>query len=55
MPKDYTVFNIPASAFNEPESFDAPKKAEASLEVTDVYTELNNIAEELEECRLRNC
>ena len=54
MQKDYSVFNIPAADNEEPaEVFDTP--ATETVEVSDVYTELNQIAEELEECRLRNC
>ncbi len=47
MQKDYTVYNIPGKVQPEP--------AEIPVDATDVYIELNEIAEELEECRLRNC
>lgn len=47
MQKDYTVYNIPGK--NQPEP------AEIPVDATGVYIELNEIAEELEECRLRNC
>ena len=55
MQKDCTVFNIPGMIQTGSKSFDTPKEAEVPVEVTDIYTELNEIAEELEECRLRNC
>lgn len=53
MPNDYTVFNIPAAEQEPAQVFGAP--ATEPVEISSVYTELNQIAEELEECRLRNC
>ncbi|MBR2658697.1 hypothetical protein IKG28_00340 [Candidatus Saccharibacteria bacterium] len=59
MQNDYTVFNIPARAFAEAENFDTVKSEEETKPETKfsepIYKELNEIAEELEECRLRNC
>ena len=43
------VFKVPSFAREESYDFDAPKD---SLEI---YQELNEIAKEIEECRLRNC
>ena len=52
MQKDCSTFNTPET--DEPvDIFDTP--ATSDSEVSDIYTELNQIAEELEECRLRNC
>ena len=56
MQKDCTVFNIPRA--EEEEQTPAPVFDEPATEpvfVSDIYNELNQIAEELEECRLRNC
>ena len=53
MQKDCSTFNIPETDDEPVDIFDTP--ATATNEVSDIYTELNQIAEELEECRLRNC
>ena len=68
MQNDYTVFNIPARAFAEARVSDTTeietgreadiKEEENKEEIifsNPIYGELNKIAEELEECRLRNC
>ncbi len=67
MQEDYTIFNIPraekedsAEVFvekNDPEPRDIFEGVygSVSVEVSDIYDELNQIAEELEICRLRNC
>ena len=68
MQNDYTVFNIPARAFAEARVSDTPKTEEIhevdtkeeeikeEIVFSDpIYREINKIAEELEECRLRNC
>ena len=52
MQKDYTVFNLPVRAFAEANNSDTPEESNSK---NPVYEELNKIAEELEECRLRNC
>lgn len=44
------TFQIPSFARNEAYDFDAVTKDSLS-----VYEELNAIAEEIEECRSRNC
>lgn len=49
MQKDYSVFPIPSFAKREAYDFDA-----TTAENLKIYQELNQIAEELEECRLRN-
>ena len=49
MQKDYSTFSIPSFARNEVEDFD-----DTSQECSEVYQELNAIAEEIERCRLRN-
>ena len=51
MQEDYTVFKIPSFARCEAYDFDVNKKAANFA----FYDELNQIAEELEKCRLRNC
>ncbi len=48
MQKDYSVFPIPSFVKREAYNFDT------STENLEIYRELNQIAEELEECRLRN-
>lgn len=48
MQNSYSVFQIPSFAKSEAYNFDVTKE---SLEI---YQELNAIAEEIEECRLRN-
>lgn len=48
MQKDYSVFQIPSFAKREAYDFDTP------TESLKICQELNQIAEELEECRLRN-
>ena len=42
-------FNVPSFARKEVYNFDATK------DNYEIYQELNEIAKELEECRLRNC
>ncbi|MBQ2660789.1 hypothetical protein IJF93_01810 [Candidatus Saccharibacteria bacterium] len=49
MKEKNSVFQIPSFAKREAYNFDATKE---SLEI---YKELNEIAEEIERCRLRNC
>lgn len=51
MSKDYaeSVFNVPSFAREESYNFDA------SRDNFEIYQELNAIAKEIEECRLRNC
>lgn len=50
MQEDYTVFKIPT--IKEPEAYNfEPVQKPANFAF---YDELNNIAEELEKCRLRN-
>lgn len=46
------MFQIPSFARKEAYNFDAVKITPATA---DVFSELNAIAEEIEECRLRNC
>jgi hypothetical protein len=53
MQNNCSTFNIPLADKEPVDIFDTP--ATATNEVSDIYTELNQIAEELEECRLRNC
>ena len=48
-----SMFNIPRADKEPVDIFAATDPIED--EVSDIYTELNQIAEELEECRLRNC
>lgn len=49
MQNDYSTFKIPSFARNEAYDFGA---TDDSFEL---YQELNQIAEEIEKCRLRNC
>ena len=42
-------FNVPSFARPEAYNFDATKDS------FEIYQELNEIAKEIEECRLRNC
>ena len=49
MQNDYSVFPIPSFAKREAYDFDATAESYA------IYRELNEIAEEIELCRLRNC
>ena len=44
-----SVFNVPSFAREESYNFDAVKDS------FEIYQELNAIAKEIEECRLRNC
>ena len=53
MQNNCSTFNIPRADFEPVDIFAAIEPAEE--DVSDIYTELNQIAEELEECRLRNC
>lgn len=53
MQNNCSTFNIPRADF-EPVDIFATNDPVVN-EVSDIYTELNQIAEELEECRLRNC
>lgn len=48
MQNDSSTFKIPSFAKREAYNFDATK------ETFEIYKELNAIAEEIEECRLRN-
>lgn len=50
MQEDYTVFKIPSFAKREAYDFSVNEKAVNFA----FYDELNQIAEELEKCRLRN-
>lgn len=50
MQEDYTVFKIPTFARPEAYNFEPVQKSENFA----FYDELNQIAEELEKCRLRN-
>ena len=57
MQEDYTVFKIPTFARREAYDFGAAETVSASVQKPanfDFYDELNQIAEELEKCRLRN-
>ena len=49
MQKDYSIFPIPSFAKRE-----VKEDVFVSKESLDVYQELNAIAEEIEQCRLRN-
>lgn len=49
MPNNSSVFQIPSFARSKEYIFE-PEKQPFNL-----YEELNKIAEEIEECRLRNC
>lgn len=49
MPDNYSTFPIPSFAKREVYNFDATK------ETFELYQELNQISEEIEQCRLRNC
>lgn len=44
-----SVFNVPSFAREKGYNFDA------SRDYFEIYQELNEIAREIEECRLRNC
>ncbi len=46
---DNSVFQVPT--FKKPEAYNFVENNSNS----DVYEELNQIAEEIEQCRLRNC
>lgn len=50
MEENYSVFNIPNFTKNEIKE-ETPQEGYNF----EIYNELNQIAEELEECRLRNC
>ena len=56
MQEDYTVFKIPAFARHEAYDFEVNTPTASVQEPAnfDFYDELNQIAEELEKCRLRN-
>ena len=49
MQSDYSVFQIPSFVKREAYDFDA------AAENYEIYRELNEIAEEIEKCRLKNC
>ncbi len=49
MQKDYSVFPIPSFAKREAYNFDT------TSENYEIYRELNEIAEEIESCRLKTC
>ena len=49
MQNDYSVFPIPSFVKRESYNFDANAESYA------IYRELNEIAEEIESCRLKNC
>ncbi|MBR5647441.1 hypothetical protein IKW73_00650 [Candidatus Saccharibacteria bacterium] len=49
MQENYSVFKIPNMEPVKADDFESTKQ------MSDIYIELNQIAEELEECRLRNC
>ncbi len=49
MQNDYSTFKIPSFARKEVYNF------EVGDEIFALYQELNEIAEEIEKCRLRNC
>ncbi len=51
MQEDYTVFKVPTFARAEAKVSDANTPSSEALKV---YQELNQIAEELESCRLRS-
>lgn len=51
MQEDYTVFKLPAFARAEAKVSDANTPSSETLKI---YQELNQIAEELESCRLKN-
>lgn len=44
-----STFKVPSFAKNEVYNFDATKES------FEIYQELNEISEEIEKCRLRNC
>ena len=48
MPEDYSSFNVPSFAKREVYNFDADKNS------FEIYRELSEISEEIEECRQRN-
>ena len=49
MQENYSKSNVPSFARRYTYNFDATK------ETLEIYRELNQISEEIEECRLRNC
>lgn len=49
MQNDYLTFNIPSFAKQEAYDFRAVDDFQA------IYQELNQISEEIEQCRLKNC
>ena len=49
MQNDYSTFKIPSFAREEAYNFSATDESFA------IYEELNQISEEIEKCRLRNC
>lgn len=49
MQDSYSVFKVPSFAKDAAYNFDATKETFA------LYQELNEIAEEIEKCRLENC
>ena len=51
MQEDYTVFKVPTFACREAKISDAKTPSSEALRI---YQELNQIAEELESCRLKN-
>ena len=50
MDNGQAAYNVPSFARREAYDFDA-----ATKDTFEVYKELNEIAEEIEKCRLRNC
>ena len=48
MQENFSIFKVPSFAKRETYDFDAGK------DFLNIYKELTNIAEEIEECRLRN-
>ena len=51
MQENYSVFKVPSFAKPEAYNFEAFETPE---DTNEIYRELNQIAEELEECRLKN-
>ncbi|MDO4612273.1 MAG: hypothetical protein Q4B29_02325 [Candidatus Saccharibacteria bacterium] len=49
MQKDYSIFQIPSFAKAEAYDFDTSDKS------LGIFEELNQISEEIERCRLKNC
>ncbi len=51
MQPDYTIYQIPSFKRSEAYNFE---RTENPTQFSKIYQELNEIAEELEKCRLRN-